>query len=376
MFAVIFVFSLFGFSATHGYGGISILASIIPTTVTSINVPLTIFGSQKGSITKSFGNGSSAKVKVPKGAVDSLTTFKIEQFWASNDKFLADTEGAFIVGNQVFNIYARNVNDDPVQSFDKNLKITLKIPNLSIDTTDLGVYWFDDAAMQWILVPGTIFDLAESTASFDLDYLAQFAIMKVAGTPSTLLTNDNNEEEKVSYREANEVFDRNYWVHMNDTTINIYDKLVKGKNITEKDCYSIAYFIHNGTPTTKSLGAGERAGVINSFRVAFDRLPKNETDWQDIIKIANGRWPSQRNLETEDQVVGTFGFIYQRMPNMEKPNDNVAVTMMAYGLRPNNRNMDSEFAAINIFETIYGTSSQSAEDWDAVRAIAYSGATR
>ena len=139
---------------------------------------------------------------------------------------------------------------------------------------------------------------------------------------------------------------------------------------------SLVNFIAYGTASTESLGAGERAGVINSFKAAFGRLPSTDLDWQDIIKIANGRWPSQRSEEAENKAIESFEKIYLREPNRSNPNDDAAVVVMAYGLRPVDRNMGSEAAAINSFRAIYNYDPTSATDWDIVRAIAYSGATR
>jgi hypothetical protein len=61
---------------------------------------------------------------------------------------------------------------------------------------------------------------------------------------------------------------------------------------------------------------------------------------------------------------------------MKQANDNAAVTVMAYGLRPASRNTNSEKVAINSFKYIYKKTPTSAQDWDIVRAIAYSGAKR
>ncbi len=61
---------------------------------------------------------------------------------------------------------------------------------------------------------------------------------------------------------------------------------------------------------------------------------------------------------------------------MNNPNDNAAVTIITYGLRPSNRNLNSEKAGITIFKAIYKYNPESAIDWDIVRAIAYSGAVR
>ncbi len=134
-------------------------------------------------------------------------------------------------------------------------------------------------------------------------------------------------------------------------------------------------FIALGTPTTQRLGQGERAGVVSSFASAFGKAPSTEGDWQDVIKIANGRWPTQRNQAKEQQAEEAFVKIYKREPQRDSnAHDDAAVTVMAYGLRPTGRNLGSEAAAAKSFTATYGHAPQSAADWDTVRAIAYSGA--
>ncbi|MCX6796389.1 MAG: hypothetical protein NTW06_02730 [Candidatus Falkowbacteria bacterium] len=64
------------------------------------------------------------------------------------------------------------------------------------------------------------------------------------------------------------------------------------------------------------------------------------------------------------------------MPNRSNANDDAAVTVIAYGLRPDNRNLSSEKAAIKSFAAIYSHYPSTASGWDIVRAIAYSGAKR
>ncbi len=148
-------------------------------------------------------------------------------------------------------------------------------------------------------------------------------------------------------------------------------------DLNEKDKNAISYFIDQGTPTTIVLGAGERTGVLNSYLSVFNKLPRNILEWQDVIKIANGRWPNEKNIEREKQASNTFfNAIYQRNPDMNNPNDNAAVTVIAYGLRPANRNMKSEAKAIKIYTSIFKKAPIEATDWDLVRAIAYSGAVR
>lgn len=135
-------------------------------------------------------------------------------------------------------------------------------------------------------------------------------------------------------------------------------------------------FVAYGTAQTKELGAGERAGVVNSFKEAFGKLPETTVDWEDVIKIAVGRFPSQRGEEREQEAVATFRKIYRRDANRVNPNDDAAVVVISYGLRPVVRRLASEKAAIKIYKGIFKLAPASASDWDVVRAIAYSGAKR
>lgn len=155
------------------------------------------------------------------------------------------------------------------------------------------------------------------------------------------------------------------------------NSLVAGlKDVTAETKSAITNFITYGTLTTLKLGAGERAGVINSYKAAFGKVPSTEAEWSDAIKIGNGRWPTARSAATEAKAALEFKKVYKRTPNMQQVNDNAAVTVISYGLRPGNRNLNSEKAAIKSFKAIYGHNPVSALAWDIVRAIAYSGATR
>ena len=129
---------------------------------------------------------------------------------------------------------------------------------------------------------------------------------------------------------------------------------------------------------TKRLGEGERAAVINSYQSAYGKLPNSESELNDVIKIANGRWPSITNFNAENRAKAEFKNIYKREANMNNSNDNAAVTIMAYGLRQRaeNRNLNSESAGLKIFRGIYGRIPQSTNDWNILQAITYSGATR
>ncbi|MCK5416049.1 carboxypeptidase regulatory-like domain-containing protein [Candidatus Parcubacteria bacterium] len=154
-------------------------------------------------------------------------------------------------------------------------------------------------------------------------------------------------------------------------------KLLKNaKDFSKDNEHALVNFLTYGTETTKYLGEGERAGVINSYKSAFGKLPKTEHDWQDAIKIANGRWPNERNETTEKNAELAFEKIYKRSSDRGNPHDDAAITIISYGLRPSDRNLESEKAGIKSFKAIYGYNPKTATAWDIVRAIAYSGAIR
>ncbi len=71
-----------------------------------------------------------------------------------------------------------------------------------------------------------------------------------------------------------------------------------------------------------------------------------------------------------------FHQIYLRDPAGGDINDLSAIMLITYGLLPAERNLESEMAAVSIFEDIFVRSPHNAIDWNIVRAIAYSGAVR
>ena len=139
-----------------------------------------------------------------------------------------------------------------------------------------------------------------------------------------------------------------------------------------------AFIAYGVDDNTKKLGEGERAAVISSYEAAYDKLPQTEAELTDVIKIANGRWPSVTSAEAEKKAKEQFQKIYKRIADMNDPKDNAAITVMAYGLRQKaeNRNLNSEKNGINIFKGLYGNVPQTTEEWNIMQAITYSGASR
>jgi len=154
------------------------------------------------------------------------------------------------------------------------------------------------------------------------------------------------------------------------TILGLDKKITAGEKLTIND------FIVYGTRGTQRLGAGERAAVINSYFLAYNKLPNNEAEWSDVLKIASGRWPSERSVAAENQAKVEFKKVYARNAVMTSNIDENAIMVIAYGLLPLQRNLNSEKTAIKTFRWVYGHAPVNALAWNIVRAIAYSGATR
>jgi hypothetical protein len=195
---------------------------------------------------------------------------------------------------------------------------------------------------------------------------------------NSLVGVENSLAESISQHEAETIMGQQEFSQLDKINNDIYQKFIANCPIKINDAIknSVAYFIQFGTPTTKRLGAGEQAQSINSYIAAFNKVPSSTAEWKDVIRIANGRWPVERNQAAETLATAKFKKVYLRVPNMKNPNDDAAVTIIAYGLRPVKRNLNNEKIAIKSFKAIFGYTPNSAIDWNVVRSIAYSGAKR
>ncbi|MBI4252894.1 hypothetical protein HY623_01785 [Candidatus Uhrbacteria bacterium] len=151
----------------------------------------------------------------------------------------------------------------------------------------------------------------------------------------------------------------------------------------------IVAYITYGTPTTLKIGAGERAGVLNSYIAACGKVPSKEGEWADLLKIAGGRFPAGTCDLTKERAGANFKRVYKRDARKENANDQAALTIMQYGLLPvkavkvgegaavvPNRDTQKEKQAILAFKKIFGYYPSTATAWNVVRAIAYSGTQR
>lgn len=156
-----------------GGGGGSV--SPLPTSVSAMNVPLTVANSQTGSMVTNFAGGAKVQVNVPQGAVGQTTTFTTN-FTALDPAMAPERSGEVnMVGSNVFNITA-NV----AKTFAKPISISLTLPDLKVSPSAISVYYFDVATKKWVRIPSAVYDSARNAFTFEVDHLTTFALIQGA----------------------------------------------------------------------------------------------------------------------------------------------------------------------------------------------------
>jgi len=300
----------------------------------------------------------------------------------------------YLEGFDVFSIDI-STGTDIIDSFANPAELTFDISDVDFDKDNLKVYYFNEKNGTWARA-GSGGKIDGNKLTVSINHLTDFGIMR-----------ETSKDEIAEYNNIAVVDDQ--WqkiengaqmIALSGSTPEKLDALIlytgNSKSLDQQihwtntfsapmsdqsglgtqQMYAINNFIVYGTTSTQGLGAGERAGVISSYQRAYNRLPVTVDDWRDCIAIAAGRWPSEKSQSAESQAEESFRTIYKRAPSMDNANDNAAVTVMAYGLRSSNRNLDSEKSTIKLFKRIFSHNPLNALDWNIVRAITYSGASR
>lgn len=237
--------SLTGFTAAFGYGGGGSYYTA-PVVSTATNAPLSVNATQEGSLSQSFSDGSKVEVGVPKGAVESETTFKTEQGSLTAENTPVNTIGAIMIGGQIFNINATDLNGQAIRNFSQPLNITITVNNLPADTSDLGVYYFNETSKSWNLIPGAVFNSTTGKVTFTVNHLTKFAVFKAENVPATLAvtpvstdeTAKPNESDKtVTDREGKVLgvevynFERNLYYTYRGDDVKVLQQFLIDKNI-------------------------------------------------------------------------------------------------------------------------------------------------
>ncbi len=123
-------------------------------------------------------------------------------------------------------------------------------------------------------------------------------------------------------------------------------------------------FITYGTKSTDKLGLGERAGVLRSYQYTFNKLPQTAADWQDAVNIATNQLPVKRSDKAEQEAQAVVRKIYGKL-------DNQSVMFIAYGLRPETRDIIKERLELKRFGQIFGKMPSSVFDWNIFRKLVY-----
>jgi len=319
---------------------------------------------------------------------------------AANAQITAEArDGIYLFGYKRFTV-GLNVKNNNLLTLEKPAQISFDVSGIAYPE-ELSIAWFDTADKKWVNLGG-VFN--NNILSANINKLGDFGIIRTleqlrkvenltAGKAEVLGIKVNNEqaaaETTSSLTEAEISAKGNVntlLASVNKTRNMIAERAAYGryvqslaqgvKNLTADNINSYTNFITYGSESTAKLGAGERAGVLNSYKTAFGKLPVSARDWQDVINIATGRWTAERNTAAENKAKALFRTIYRREADLTNKYDDAAVNVLAYGLLPAERNLTSERTAIKTFKAIFKKNPATATEWNAVRAIAYSGATR
>lgn len=133
---------------------------------------------------------------------------------------------------------------------------------------------------------------------------------------------------------------------------------------------SISNFIENGSKSTKHLGEGERAGVINSFVSIYGHYPVTGCDWQNVIQMSREQIVKDKVTTRETTKQGLFQSVYKRTVTTSSE-DQKALTYMTYGMRPMSRDLRAEDKTNQLFLKLYGHYPRTADEWDLMRAMTY-----
>lgn len=171
-----------------GGGGGSFLPTVagpggqaVPAHIDAFNVPMKLFPAQSGTLTQNLTNQKSVTLDAPSNIYSDDVTFVIREKTISGDIV---TPNISVIGNTLFDVTAWDKTGNPLHTFLKPIKITFNIPELLRGRSDLGVYFFDDAASVWVKIPDAIF--SGDTVSFSVSHLTLFAILSATELPPTL----------------------------------------------------------------------------------------------------------------------------------------------------------------------------------------------
>ncbi len=249
--------------------------------------------------------------------------------------------------------------------------VCIEVPNTALNITTGEIKLFLDSCIPegWEFVPVSV-----TREQLDIKQVARAEQVKKIQATAALLVQNNIDALLAQIGESRSQVEERFTAMT--YLKNIADDLKElSQNIQEAIIAFVAYGVDKNS---KALGQGERAAVVYSYKDAYQKLPQTDREFSDMIKIINGRFPSERNSAQEKQARAEFKRIYKRIGNTENINDNAALMIMTYGLQQmaEDRNLSSERVGMKTFVSVYKTLPAAISEWNIMRAITYSGAQR
>jgi len=169
-----------------GYGGVAYFRPI-----TAVNEPLYLPDpSREGRLYYKATNNSLIDLEVPPRSTNFVVFYKGADLPLNPS--LAPTcyeNNATVIGSRLYDFTAVDENDKEVNSFNRKLTVSLAIPELPQDLSDIGVYYLD-TNNRWQLIPEAKFNPQNKT-SFQVFNLAVLAVMKAPDLPTMIQSAGN-----------------------------------------------------------------------------------------------------------------------------------------------------------------------------------------
>ncbi|MFA6382030.1 MAG: hypothetical protein WCX08_02060 [Candidatus Buchananbacteria bacterium] len=170
-----------------GYGGGGGGSTILEP-ITAINNWLVIPDQYRnGKLIRRSGNDILLELEIPPLAVKDYTIFEVNYVGLDSTNQPCDSQNA-IIGGKIFNLSAKDRNNNLSGNFLQNLNVNLTIANLPADLTSLGIYFLNNNS-QWVLGQKAIFDVDNKTI-FAVNDIGTFAVINAPGLPPILETYD------------------------------------------------------------------------------------------------------------------------------------------------------------------------------------------
>lgn len=165
-----------------GYGG---GLGYIVTPLTAVNTPLVIPAIiPKGGRLYNKFNSALAELEVPPGSVGEYAIFDIKELTINSNNNVCLGTGQ-IIGNIAFTVFAKDINDQPINVFDKDINVSITMAGLPVNSSNLGVYYLN-SNNQWVFGGQAIFNIQNSKVTFTINESGTFAIINTPGLPRLL----------------------------------------------------------------------------------------------------------------------------------------------------------------------------------------------